>query len=282
MGKYYVSGYSTPDDVNSRDDVKRYQKMLGVTVDGIWGKNTQAAYEKYMGGSKSGSTASSDGFDWESAAQRISTQLEKILRPAVDEAIQNRKKAAETNRAELDADAAARGMEGSTFVSSMKERENSYTEEDIASLEASYQSNLASTLYSSIMSLYDTYSENRIAEENLKLERERMAQEQAQFEAQLAAQKSRYSAGSTSQSEDSTQMPKMNYNYSDYYMFVESLSDTDKKMLFEDDGIYWQWARQQIITDIGEEGYYVLYNNFCKQKGQKSGKKSDGPTQEVK
>jgi hypothetical protein len=37
MGKYYVSGYTTPNGVNSRADVKRIQAALGVRQDGIWG-----------------------------------------------------------------------------------------------------------------------------------------------------------------------------------------------------------------------------------------------------
>ena len=38
--KYYVDGYTPPEDVMSYEDVKRYQKLLGVEVDGIWGKKT--------------------------------------------------------------------------------------------------------------------------------------------------------------------------------------------------------------------------------------------------
>ena len=47
MANYYLSGYSTPDGVESREDVKQYQRMLGVTADGIWGPVTQAAYRNY-------------------------------------------------------------------------------------------------------------------------------------------------------------------------------------------------------------------------------------------
>lgn len=47
MASYYLKGYTTPDGVNSRADVREWQNKLGVKADGIWGPNTQAAYERY-------------------------------------------------------------------------------------------------------------------------------------------------------------------------------------------------------------------------------------------
>ena len=46
MANYYVKGYTPPAGIKSTEDVKRKQKELGVKVDGIWGPNTQAAYDK--------------------------------------------------------------------------------------------------------------------------------------------------------------------------------------------------------------------------------------------
>ncbi|MBR2913487.1 MAG: hypothetical protein IKC40_06170, partial [Oscillospiraceae bacterium] len=45
---YKVAGYTTPRGVNDSRSVKEWQRKLGVTPDGIWGKNTQAAYDKYL------------------------------------------------------------------------------------------------------------------------------------------------------------------------------------------------------------------------------------------
>lgn len=47
MASYYVTGYSTPQGVSSRADVREWQNRLGVKADGIWGPKTQAAYEQY-------------------------------------------------------------------------------------------------------------------------------------------------------------------------------------------------------------------------------------------
>ncbi|MEA4970635.1 MAG: hypothetical protein VB051_08925 [Candidatus Pelethousia sp.] len=44
MGKYYVNGYTAPTGINSKEEVKRVQASLGVKQDGIWGPQTQAAW----------------------------------------------------------------------------------------------------------------------------------------------------------------------------------------------------------------------------------------------
>lgn len=46
MANYYVKGYTPPAGIRSTEDVKREQRRLGVKADGIWGPNTQAAYDK--------------------------------------------------------------------------------------------------------------------------------------------------------------------------------------------------------------------------------------------
>lgn len=46
MANYYVKGYTPPAGIKSTEDVKREQRRLGVKADGIWGPNTQAAYDK--------------------------------------------------------------------------------------------------------------------------------------------------------------------------------------------------------------------------------------------
>ena len=52
MANYYVKGYAPPAGIRSTEDVKREQRRLGVKADGIWGPNTQAAYNKQNSSSK--------------------------------------------------------------------------------------------------------------------------------------------------------------------------------------------------------------------------------------
>ncbi|NCB31704.1 MAG: hypothetical protein EOM66_09900 [Clostridia bacterium] len=59
MGRYYVNGYVTPEGINSKAEVKRMQAALGVKQDGIWGPQTQAAWNaQSQGGSSMPKSAS--------------------------------------------------------------------------------------------------------------------------------------------------------------------------------------------------------------------------------
>lgn len=55
MGKYYVNGYATPEGISNSADVKRIQAALGVKQDGIWGPQTQSAWNAQNQGGDPGS-----------------------------------------------------------------------------------------------------------------------------------------------------------------------------------------------------------------------------------
>lgn len=271
MSKYYIEGYQVPDDVHSAEDVKRYQELLGVSVDGIWGKNTQRAYEKYIGRKDKSQNSSSDGFDWESISERIRDNLAEILRPAVDNAIKNRKEAAELNKAEIDADAAARGMESSTYVTAVKSLENESLDDDIMSYEANYNSTLSSNLQSALMSAYEVYSDNQNAQKDRELQAQRLKQEQEQFEAQMKHEREQLNEQMKYEREKlRAQYPdtadKVNgglgYGYEDYDIFMRTLDGKEINKIFKSTSEYWTWLRNQIIADIGDIGYYALYRDF--------------------
>ena len=65
------------------------------------------------------------------------------LRPGYDQAIANRRTQTLASRAALDADAAARGMSSSTYVTDVKNRQLNAEASDVASLEADYGAALA-------------------------------------------------------------------------------------------------------------------------------------------
>lgn len=121
MASYYLKGYTTPDGVNSRADVREWQNKLGVKADGIWGPNTQAAYERYANASSMSKfqeyydtilgalNVPSISVSVPSKAE-LKEDISSYLRPGVDLAISKRRAAGETAKAELDADAVSRGM----------------------------------------------------------------------------------------------------------------------------------------------------------------------------
>ncbi|MBQ9950318.1 MAG: hypothetical protein IJO93_06330 [Clostridia bacterium] len=199
-------------------------------------------------------------FDWDGIGERIRANLEEILRPAVDEAISKRNEQAEHDKAEIDADAAARGMESSTYVTSMKARENENAKDDIADYETSYNSTLVSALQSTLMDAYEIYAQEKNAERDYELEREKLAQSQAQFEAQLAVEKDKIERDWMASFEEGSY--GNGYEYKHYDAYLNELTEKDVRDFFVSDHGYWKWARSQAVADLGVEGYNMLFSKY--------------------
>lgn len=159
---YYVSGYNPPDNITNSDQVKALQKQLGVSQDGVWGPKTQAAYNAANGKTPSWGAPSSIPTGFSSAFNdamsmipktsinytptseaSIRSNIQSYLRPAVDQAIGQRQKQTLTNKANIDADAASRGMGASTWVTDVKNRQQNAEASDIGMMESNYGATLA-------------------------------------------------------------------------------------------------------------------------------------------
>lgn len=77
---------------------------------------------------------------------QIRRDAEAYLRPAADGAIEDVLEQADANKAELEADANARGMGNSTFIASMKDRQSKQAGRSVERIEAQYLSTLAKTI----------------------------------------------------------------------------------------------------------------------------------------
>lgn len=84
------------------------------------------------------------------SAEVLRSELQNWLRPSYDLAIRRRKEETDAQRAGIDADAWARGMGTSTYVSDVKQRAMSDETQDIAALESSYGSTLAEHLFAAL------------------------------------------------------------------------------------------------------------------------------------
>ena len=73
----------------------------------------------------------------------IRSSISAWLRPSYEQAITTRKEQTLTNKANLDADAIARGMGASTYVTDVKNRQQNAESRDIATMESDYGSTLA-------------------------------------------------------------------------------------------------------------------------------------------
>jgi hypothetical protein len=78
--------------------------------------------------------------------EQLTADLKAALRPGYDLAIKQRQDQTARNKAELDADAYARGMGASTYLSDVKNRQSNYEADDVATLESQYSASLAQQL----------------------------------------------------------------------------------------------------------------------------------------
>lgn len=90
--------------------------------------------------------------------------LESFLRPAIDAAIEARNRTGRQNMAELDADAYSRGMGGSSWLTSVKAREQDDIASDVAALEGKYASSMGEYLYKALSAMQSMESELRRAQ----------------------------------------------------------------------------------------------------------------------
>ncbi|MBQ9833310.1 MAG: hypothetical protein IJO48_06225 [Clostridia bacterium] len=303
MSKYYLVGYTPPADVTGPEKVKEYQKQLGVTIDGIWGPKTQAAYDSrnknsstldknsstfmnYYNSLLSGMTVPQVSAETPSKAE-LAADISEFLRPSYDTAISNRKKAGYSNMAEIDADAASRGMGSSTFVTSMKAREQDDVYNDISELETGYASTLAKSVYDAMSSYRDLALEAEKFNAQAQLDANNAALSAAktiysafleQLSAELAASSASSSSGSSSSSassssssgksssssnksenkETSTTETSRTLTYNECILYLSSLSNSQLRLLMTSTNDIWVQRRDMLMDSLGEDQFYRL------------------------
>ncbi len=279
MASYYLSGYTTPDGVNSRSDVRQWQEKLGVKADGIWGPNTQAAYEKYNGANSLSTfqtyyntilgamSVPSVSVSVPSRAE-LKSDISSYLRPSVDLAISNRRSSGETAKAEMDADAASRGMGASTYVSSMKEREDDDVESDISMMEAQYTATLAERIAAALEKYESMNLQAQMQNAQYAYNAQSLALSLAGqwFNTYMnnAAQYTKSSGGyrSGSGGSSSSGLASKNMSTLDYVRFVSGLSPSERSMLYNSDATEWALMRMELEDALGKDGYKEVRSAF--------------------
>ncbi len=202
MANYNYGGYTAPAGITSRNQVRAMQHQLGVTADGLWGPNTQAAYEASQGGygGYGGQGGYGSGsFDYGTldldalerqilskltvpsvsynlpSTQEIMAEVAAYLRPSYDAAIGQRKKQTLYNRSEIDADAVSRGMGRSTYVTDVKDQAMDAESADISGMESAYSAALAQT----VQSQYNQHLHNKLAADQYNASASSAAQQAA-------------------------------------------------------------------------------------------------------
>ena len=263
MASYYLKGYTTPDGVNSRADVREWQNK---------GPNTQAAYERYA--SANSMSKFQEYYDTILGALNVPSisvsvpskaelkeDISGYLRPGVDLAISKRRAAGETAKAELDADAVSRGMGASTYVSSMKEREDDDVQSDISIMEAQYTATLAERIAAALekyqsMSLQAQLQNAQYAY-NAQTTAMNLASQWFNSYMNNAAKAAKNSSRSGKSSTASKNMSTL-----DYVRFVSGLSAPERSMLYNSGASEWVMMRTELEDALGKDGYRTVRSAF--------------------
>ncbi len=203
--------------------------------------------------------------------RQLSDQITAWLRPGYDQAIYNRSLSTGRANAELDADAIARGMGASSFVTDVKSRNFRDEARDIALLESDYGATLAKSV-----------SERLEAEKARSLEVDMFNKEQAQLEYQMAydaatllqkmggraerldesfrrGRGTQSAAGTAKQSAAPAAAPTTAANCA---TFLARLSPAQRAGVYTGTDAQSVACRNEIIASVGLAGFYKLQSQY--------------------
>lgn len=109
------------------------------------------------------------------SASTLKDSLARAMRPAYDKQVQQRRETAAANRAAIDADASARGMGSSTWVTDVKNRQRDAEAKDIAGINSDYNS----ALYSALLNRLNAQDELSLSAQQANASARQNAQGQA-------------------------------------------------------------------------------------------------------
>lgn len=161
--------YTAPEGITTPERIKEMQQQLNgagasLTVDGVWGEQTQAAYDTYgasLGSSSTNSTTGNSTPKFPNAefeqiyttlsgnyptTEQLQADIEAALRPQYDKALADMEKQRIQNNAAIDVDAASRGMGNSTWVTDAKMQQLKNKNEYTVDLESDYAAQLYAAL----------------------------------------------------------------------------------------------------------------------------------------
>jgi len=182
----------------------------------------------------------------------IRSSVAAWLRPSYDQAIANRQELTRLNKANLDADAIARGMGASTYVTDVKNRQQNAESSDITSLEADYGSVLSKYVLDGVDS-----------DQNRALEAEKYnagARQDAYDKAYTAAlslfeqyKKSGKKSGGGGAGATSLENCEA---------FLSMLSGEERRAVYEATTAQGAQYRAELIASVGTAGYIQLMGKY--------------------
>ncbi len=174
------------------------------------------------------------------------------LRPGYEQAIANRQGQTRQNKANLDADAIARGMGASTYVTDVKNRQQNAEASDIASLEADYGSNLAKYVLDGV----DSEQNRALEAEKFNAQQRQSAYDQA-YSAALAlySQYKKSGGGGSSGGVNKTTLENCE-------AFLAMLTGEERKAIYGASTPEGKQYRAELLASVGAAGYVQLMGKY--------------------
>ena len=257
MGSYYGAGTKPPMLIGQQD--------LGVKI------KPYLTYDDPGGGSGAGASASDEdvlsdyinqmytrfapqevAYDTRDEAE-IRSSVAAWLRPSYDQAIANRQEQTRANKANLDADAIARGMGTSTYVTDVKNRQQNAEASDIASLESDYGATLAKYVLDGV----DSEQDRALEAEKFNAEQRQSAYDQAYSAALALYAQYKKSGGGGSKPSGVNKTTLENCE-----AFLSMLSGDERKAIYSASTAQGKQYRAELLASVGAAGYVQLMGKY--------------------
>lgn len=187
--------------------------------------------------------------------EEIRATVAAWLRPSYDQAIFNRKEQTLTNKANLDADAIARGMGTSTYVTDVKNRQQNAESSDIATMESDYGATLAKYVSEGV----ETENDRLLEVQEFNAEQRQAAYELAFSAAKelFAYYKKKGSGGSGKSSGAVSATSRENVE-----TFLGLLSSNERTEVYQASSEAGARYRAEILASVGYAGYIQLQGKY--------------------
>ncbi len=214
--------------------------------------------------------------------QVLSETIRNWIRPAYEQAIENRRAQTERINAELDADAWSRGMGESTYLTDVKERQLRGEARDVDALESNYASALAGHLYDAMKEQQARKIEvDEFNAEQINRSREKaMTAARELYRTYLAAAKSsgrsgtkkktataaKKEAGSFTEAlvENAKTQPKTSYRTA--ANMIARMSPKERGRLYNGSDPGYLGLRSEILYSLGSGGFEKLKRSYPASK----------------
>ena len=185
----------------------------------------------------------------------IRSSISAWLRPSYEQAITTRKEQTLTNKANLDADAIARGMGASTFVTDVKNRQQNAESSDIATMESDYGATLAKYVSEGV----ETENDRLLEVQKFNAEQRQSAYELA-FSAAMELfpyYRKKSSGGGSGKTSGVTATSRQNVE-----TFLGSLSQSERSEVYQATTSAGAQYRAEIIASVGTTGYIQMQGKY--------------------